>query len=246
MCLRKRLFVLSVVSPLSFVSHAALAMSVTPMVVELQSATGNKASQLLVENDGAKDIQVEIRVSKIDVDESGALTAAPAQADFQIFPVQRIIKPHSSQVFRIQWAAGPLQKSQSYEVQVNQLPVKVPESATGVQVLFHWGVVVNVAPVNGHSSLDVVASGIATGEKKKRLPFVVVSNPGNAHARLQDSSMTLKSAYWSQTLTSADLQRLLGIGLVQPGKRRRFLIPIDVPENVSQLSVEVVYDKATR
>jgi P pilus assembly chaperone PapD len=228
-----------------FTGVQAYALGVTPLIVELSSSQTNRTAQILVENDSASDTPIEITVSRVEIDENGGQHLSPASSEFLVFPPARMLKPHAKQVFRFQWAGAPLAKSQTFIFAVNQLPVKMPESASGVQVIFNFDVIANVAPPSGTHTLDVVSSEIVT-ENDKRYPSLLVSNTGNVHAKLSDATLNLKAGAWSKTLSPGDLQLQIGAALVQPGKRRRFTIPVELPPQAAKLSTEITYEKAVR
>ena len=228
-----------------FAADEAHALGVTPLVVELGSGASNRTTQIVVENDNATDTPIEIEIFSVDLDENGGqhLTAAPS--DFVVFPPSRMLKPHSKQVFRIQWVGAPLAKSQTYIFAVNQLPVTMPKEKSGVQILFNFDVIANVAPPSGTRSLDVLAAETVM-EAGKRYASLLIVNSGTVHAKLSDATLTLRSGSWSQTLTPEELQLRLGAAVVQPGKRRRFKIPVELPAQASSITAQLAYSKASK
>lgn len=48
-------------------------------------------------------------------------------------------------------------------------------------------------------------------------------------------SLTLKSGGWSKSLPTNFLRSKVGIGLVQPGRKRRFVIPVELPKGISKV-----------
>jgi P pilus assembly chaperone PapD len=118
----------------------------------------------------------------------------------------------------------------------------MPEAKSGVQILFNFDVIANVAPPSGNRSLDVVAAETVV-EAGKRYANLLIGNSGNVHAKLSDATLTLRSGSWSKTVTSGELQLRLGAAVVQPGKRRRFRIPVELPAQVSNVTAEIAYSK---
>lgn len=221
----------------------AHAMSVTPLTVDMTTARG--ASQISVTNDGAKSLPVEIVVSRLELDEKGEMTTTPAPDDFIIFPPQAIVKPGSSQAFRIQWAGDPqLNTSQNYIFSVNQVPVKMPAGQSGVQVVFNFAAVVNIAASNGSAEINLIQAGVGKDAKGKLHPEITVKNPGNSYAKLTDATIKLSGGSWSETLAPDKLRQIVGIGLVQPGKTRKFVLPVDVPDGVKQITANIDYKPA--
>ena len=213
--------------------------------MELSSGAANRTTQIIVENDSANDTPIEVEVFKVDLDENGGQHLSPAPSEFLIFPATRMLKPHAKQVFRIQWLGASLAKSETFIFAVNQLPVTMPEAKSGVQVIFNFDVIVNVAPSAGTRSLDVVSTTTVT-EGGKRYASLLLNNAGNVHAKLSDATLTLKSGSWSKTITPGELQLRLGAAVVQPGKRRRFVIPIELPAQASNVLAELAYQKSLK
>jgi P pilus assembly chaperone PapD len=73
---------------------------------------------------------------------------------------------------------------------------------------------------------------------------LTVKNPGNVHAKLTDATIKLSGGSWSQTFVPEQLRQTMGLGLVQPGKTRRFLLPVDMPEGISQITASIDYKPA--
>ncbi len=224
-------------------AQRAAAIGVTPLVLELRSGSENQAAQIVVNNDSAADTPIELAIYRVELDESGGQHSTPASSDFIIFPPMRLIPPHGKQVFKVQWAGAPLQKSQSYSFFVVQPHVKMPDTQSGVQIEFQFQVLVYVAPPSGTRTLDLRSSSV-TAVNGKRYASLVVGNAGNVHAFLGDATVTLRSGSWSRTLLPGDIQRMIGLGTVQPGKNRHFTIPVDVPAEASGLVAEISYNGA--
>jgi fimbrial chaperone protein len=225
---------------LTFISTAQ-AMSVSPMVIDMTTVGKNNHSQLSVLNDSAKPLPVEIIISRIDMTEDGKLVPKPAGDEFLIFPPQAMVAPGATQVFRVQWVGNELKISKTYSFSVNQVPVKLPKSKSGVQVVFNFGCIVNVAPIKGKSAIKLLTSTTYQDEKGKKHPQITVKNPGTIYAKLTDSTIKLAGGSWSQTLTPAQLRETMGIGLIQPGKTRKFKIPVDLPSGVTNITANINY-----
>jgi fimbrial chaperone protein len=221
------------------------AMSVTPIVLDLSTSGGKNSGQIAVVNDGSKQLPVEIVVSRLDMDERGEITTKPASGDFLVLPPQALVPPGGTQSFRLQWVGDPqIKASQSYVFSVNQVPVKLPAGTSGVQVVFNFATIVNVAPLGGKAEINLVKAGVGKDDKGKTRPELTVKNPSNVHAKLTDATIKLSGGAWSQTLSPEQLRTLLGIGLIQPGKTRRFLIPVDVPDGIGQVTANIDYKPA--
>jgi fimbrial chaperone protein len=213
---------------------AAGAMSVTPTQIEMMSTGRASRSSITVVNDGTDALPVELVVKRASLDEAGKASTSPAGDEFLIMPPQALIAPGSTQNFRIQWLGEPLLgASESYLLYVNQIPVKLQRRTSVVQIVVSMGVMVNVAPPRGEPALKVVQSGVVTDKQGRRHPTITVQNPTNIHALFPQSTVYVSSGKWSQTISSGELAQSIGIGLVQPGHRRRFVLPITLPANVA-------------
>lgn len=222
------------------------AMSVTPIVLEMQDSGGRAKSVLRVSNDAANAIQVEIKISRLTLDDEGKSTTVAADRDFIIFPPVATIAPGGSQAFRVQWAGSPrIEKSQSYIFSVNQLPVKFPNTQSGMQLLVNFAVVANIAPIGSTATIDLVTAVVGRDSSGTARPQLLVQNNGRRHASLADATITLASTKWSQTLTPPALRQMLGVALIQPGQRRKFTIPVPVPAGVTSMTARIDYQPAS-
>jgi fimbrial chaperone protein len=216
------------------------AMIVTPLVAEMQNSGSKSRTIVRVTNDSARPLPIEFKFSSLEVNEEGQSTLTPADGDFKVFPQRASIEPGKSQAFQVQFVSKVLsEKSKSYTMSVNQLPVKFPTATTGVQVVYNMSVILNVAPLNAEASLQVVASAVTKDGKGIPRPAILLQNSGNRHVNLGDTTLNLVSGKWSKVLTSHDLQQSIGVGLVQPGKRRKFIIPVDLPAGVTSLTATI-------
>jgi P pilus assembly chaperone PapD len=220
----------------------ASAMSVRPVVLDMAVSGRDARASIQVINDGAKPMPVEFEIFKIDLDAKGEKLEKPAGDEFLVFPPQAIVPPGATQVFRVQWAGNAdLKTSQSYIFSVNQIPVKLKKEQSGVQLVFNFAVIVNVAPPGGHALLKQVKSEIGKDEHGVRRPVLIVENPGNMHAYLSEASIRIEGGNFRRSIPAADLRQLIGLGLVQPGKRRRFILPVDLPPAVAQITTALEY-----
>lgn len=228
---RLRLFVL-IFCQLAL-AHTADAMTVTPTQIEMTSTGRTSRGAITVVNNGTDALAVELVVKKATLDEAGVPKGSPAGDEFLIMPPQAMIPPGATQNFRIQWLGEPLlEKSETFLIYVNQIPVKLPKRIRGVQVVFGMGVMVNVAPPRGEPELKILSSGVVTDAHGRRHPTLTVLNPTNVHALFPRSTVRISSGSWSETLSSGELAQTIGIGLVQPGHQRRFVLPVTLPPGV--------------
>lgn len=226
---------------------AAPAMTVEPLVIDIASAGKGAQQSFKVDNNSAAPLPVEITVSRIEFGPNGEQNRERGGQEFLIYPPQAIIAAGASQVFRVQWIGEPdLAKSRSYRFDVSQVPVKLSKQQSGIQIVMTFGVTVNVAPPQGKSDIQVMGAAPVVGKDGKRLASLTVKNPGSKHAYLRQSVIDLSGGGWSAQLTSAAIGQQVGLGIVQPGKERRFILPIEVPAGVSAIKATVKYDPGIR
>lgn len=215
------------------------AMTVSPVHVELLSAGSRNRAQITVINNSDAPLPVEAILMEASLDEFGRARTVKSGEDFLIMPPQALIPPHATQNFRVQWLGNPLiESSRSYLLYFSQVPVQRSKQLAAVQVVMSVGVMINVAPPRGTFSLDVVSAAIGDAGGRQR-PIIMVKNPTNIHAQLRETTIHLQRGGWSKTLSPALIEQIVGIGLVQPGHRRRFILPVDVPAGTGPLRVRV-------
>lgn len=221
----------------------ASAMAVEPMLLDISTA-GQKAQQSFkVVNNGTAPLPVEIAIARLELGLDGEQKVAPGGEEFLVYPAQAMIPKGGTQVFRVQWIGDPdIPKSRTYRFNVSQVPVKLPKDQSGIQIVMSFGVTVNVAPPQGKWDLVVTAAAPVTAKDGKRVAAVTVKNPGNKHAYLRNAAVSLTGSGWSAQISPGEIAQKVGLGIVQPGKERRFLLPVEVPSAVSsiQASVKVV------
>ena len=226
----------------------ALSLSVTPVQLEFSSAGTASRGTIVVTNDSARPLPIELSVRRLSQEgDGGRIYSAGGEEDFLLLPPQALIAPGGSQVFRVQWVGEPmLAESQSYMIFVSQVPVKMP-SAKGpaVQVVFNIGCMVNVAPPRGLPALEVTGAAVETDRSGRRYPVITVRNPSRVHALLPQSTIRLSGAGWSRSLPPAELGSKIGIGLVQPGRQRTFVLPVELPHTVTRVEASIDF-KPTR
>jgi P pilus assembly chaperone PapD len=216
-------------------------MIVSPLTLELTSSgTKNKAT-LTVTNDSASEIPVEIDISRISVNEKGETNAESAKGSFLVFPAQQRIAAGGRQSFRVQWVGSPdIKATETFMFSVNQLPVALDVKKSGVQLVINFAVLVNVSPLKSQAAVSLVNADLVADGKNGRRPVLTLRNTGNRHALLSDGSITLTNGSWTKTYSGTELVGALGgMGLLQPGKVRRFTMDTKIPVEVSRIDARV-------
>lgn len=238
----RKLTTLAASITVALLAVTANAMSVSPIVLDMSTTGTGSHEQLAVLNDAASALPVEIVILRLEISENGEMITKPAGDEFMVYPPQAMVKPGGTQNFRIQWVGDPnIPTSQSYVFSVNQVPVRMPKGQSGVQIVFNFATVVNVTPPGGKADINLVNTGVGKDDKGKQHPELTVMNPGNINAKLTDATIRLSSGSWSETLEPDKLRQAMGIGLIQPGKTRRFTLPIDLPNDVKQITASIEY-----
>ena len=223
-------------------AFASKAMSVEPLVLELSSLGKGSTQSFQVSNNDAAPLPVEITVTKIEIGPEGETRYEKAGDDFLIYPPQVTIPKGGAQMFRVQWIGDPdLKSSRNYRFAVAQVPLKLPKDTSGIQMTMSFGVIVSVSSPQGKAAMVVTGATPAKGGDGKRVAAIKVKNPGNKYGYFGQASIKLSGGGWSAKLTPHEVGQKLGLGIVQPGKERRFLLPIEVPGNVSDITASIDY-----
>ena len=219
----------------------AHAMIVTPLTLDLTSSgTKNKAT-LMVTNESDSEIPVEIEISRISVNEKGETKAEPAKGSFTVFPAQQKIPGKGRQSFRVQWAgAADIMATETFMFSVNQLPVALDVKTSGVQLVVNFSVLVNVSPLKAQPVVSLIKTDLVADAKNGKRAVLTVRNRGNRHALLSDGSITLTYGSWTKTYSGTELVAALGgMGLLQPGKERRFTMNAIIPIEFSRIDARI-------
>ena len=217
-------------------------MSVEPLVLDIDSVGKGATQSFKVINDSVSPMPVEIGIGHMEIGPGGEQREVPADKDFIVYPPQTTIPKGGAQIFRVQWIGDPaIKASRNYRFSVSQVTLKRLEKAAGIQFAISFGVIVSVSPPQGKADIIVIAATSVKGKDGKQAVALNVKNPGNKHAYLRDAAIALSGRGWSTKLTAYEVQQKIGLGIVQPGKERRFLLPVEVPRNVSDITASIDY-----
>lgn len=227
----RRIFGLVAIVILALSPVAAQAARVSPMIVDLTPIGRGAVGRVELTNTDPRTFPAEVQMMRGEISETGELTLTPADDDFLVFPAQAVIQPQSQQVFRVQYVGEPdLAQSQIYYMAIRQVPVDlgIPETSQ-VQVVVHFNVLVNVVP-DGATPQPVVQSAQAATRNGVNGVEVRVTNNGTRYftaGMLQWalSGTGANGAPLSQTIEAGQMSRLVGVGVVAPGKSRVFFVP---------------------
>ncbi len=217
-------------------AEAALAMTVQPVVIDLQTSGRSMSQVIQVENTFATPLPVELTVQELELTPDGVKQTGKDPGDLLVFPPQAIIAPGQTQTFRVQYVGDPaLAKSKHYYVTVAQLPVKLPEGQSAIQILYNFQVLISVSPAGVKPKIEVQSAQVIKTPEGKSVPVVTVVNESPAHGYLSNGHLRIverdKSGaqVFSRTLSGAEIQQTMGFGLIGGGQTRQVAVPVELP-----------------
>lgn len=248
--LRKGLLVAAAMALTMTPLAGASAMTVQPVVVNLKT-TGQAMTQIItVENTFATPLPVELRVQELALDGEGLKPTGKDPGDLLIFPPQALIQPGQTQSFRIQYVGDPaLARSKHYYVTVAQLPVKLPEGQSAIQILYNFQVLVSIAPQGVAPDLKIDRAEIGKNDAGKPVPILTLSNNSAAHAYLSNGRLRIIQRDASgkevlrRTLSGPEIQQTVGFGLVGAGQVRRVMIPMELASDGGSIDAQFTPDR---
>jgi len=209
----------------------AQAITVKPLVVDLTTSGRGMSQVVSVENTSATAVPVQLTVQGLAVEAGETHGTGKDPGELVAFPPQALIPPGQTQTFRIQYVGDPaLARSKHYFVTVAQIPVKPRDGLSSVQVVFNFRVLASVGPQGTKPALRVGSAAIGKNEAGKPVPIVTVANDSNTYGYLSHGKLRLveKDAsgreVFRQTLTGAEIQQQLGMGLITSRQARRFTL----------------------
>jgi len=238
----------------------ALAMTVQPVIVDLKPSGHAMSATVAVQNTFTAPLPIGITIQSLDFDEKGVKPTGKDPGDLLVYPPQALIPPGQTQSFRVQWVGDPqLAQSKHYYVTVAQLPVKLPEGQSAIQILYNFQVLVNVGASAGKAQLSIQgatpvlqevkppAGQTAKGPLPKQPePEIVVRNDGANYGYLSRATIEITEddasgkQIFDKTLTPQEIQQTVGFGLVGPNTQRRVVIPVALPSAQGSVKVRVL------
>lgn len=226
----------------------AIAMRVSPMVVEMESRGSNAVARIEVQNINPGNLAFQTRIFRMEIDKDGKISETPADDQFLVFPPQGVLPAGGRQVVRLQWVGDPeLAVSQGYYVSVEQLPVAFAPGSTDsvgaqVQILYNMRALVIVAPPNAKPEVkagevkQVVYQPPALPGAAELPPMqdgveITLRNSGRRHAMMANFGWQLegtdtKGKWLRVDVSPEELTRAVGTGYVPAQGERIFRLPI--------------------
>ena len=243
--------VASTVMAAGLFASAVNATTVTPVVLDLQTTGRAVTSSVSVTNNSAGPMTVEIVTTLLQPTATGfsSLESENVDDDLLVSPPSVLIPAGKTQTFRVQWIGDPdLAQSKHYYVGVNQLPVKLPDGDSAVQVVYNFNVLVSVSATNEKPQLSVasVAPVVIDG---KVFAAVTVRNTGAAHGYISQHKLKIAAIsptgteLFSKTISGEEFQSMVGYGLVASGQTRTVNVPLDQPSAPGATMTAVLMDE---
>lgn len=249
----KCLFIALAAAGATFCSAPVLATTVSPVMVDLQSSGRGVVANVSVNNTGVGTLPIEIHVIPLTPDAKGLQPdkgATDKDEDLLVTPPSVLIPAGKTQTFRVQWIGDPeLAKSKHYYVSIDQLPVKLPEGQSAVQIVYNFQVLVSVSSPDKKAQLTITSVGPATANGKPAVA-VTVQNTGEAHGYISQHRLKITATdasgaeVYSKTISGAEFQQLVGYGLVATGQTRIVNVPVEGLPASAKLSALLMDERA--
>ncbi len=204
------------------------------MVVDAKPIGRELIVRVELTNPESTEFPVEARMYRGTISEDGELELTPADEDFLVFPAQIVVPGQSQQSFRVQYVGEPeIDSSQIYYLQLRQVPVEFAPGQSQVQVTVNFNILVNVVP-DGVTPAPAVQSATAT--EKNGAPGVEIRLTNTGTRYYTASSMAWKLQGTAEDgspfvldMGPRDVAKLIGVGVVAPGRDRVFFVPTEKP-----------------
>lgn len=224
-------------------------MTVQPVVIDLQTAGKGMSQVLTVENTFTNDLPVELTIQELELTPDGVKATGVDPGDLLVFPPQALIPPGQTQSFRVQYVGDPqLAKSHHYYITVAQLPVKLPEGQSAIQILYNFQVLVSVGPDGIKPQFTIESASIGKNAAGKPVPVLQVHNEtaaygylSNGHLRIVEKDSSGKQIF-SKSLSSAEIQQTMGFGLIGSGQARTVTVPVELPSAEGTVEASFAFD----
>ena len=212
----------------------ASATTVSPVILDVATSGRGVAQNVSVTNTGAAPLPVELTVTALHATATGFVASKASTDDLLVAPPTALIPPGQTQTFRVQWIGDPdMASSKHYYVSVNQLPVKLPEGQSAVQVVYNFQVLVSASSPTRKAQLAISAVAPAAPVEGKPAASITVENKGAAHGYVSQHKLKITetnaagATVWSRTMTGGEFQQLVGYGLIASGQTRTMVVPLD-------------------
>lgn len=212
------------------------AMTVQPVVIDLKTSGREMSQVVTVENTFANPLPVELTVQELGLTETGVAPTGKDPGDLLVFPPQALIEPGQTQTFRVQYVGDPaLAGSKHYYITVAQLPVKLPEGQSAIQILYNFQVLASISPAGVKPKLEIRAAEVGKDANGKPAPVLTIANSSAVHGYLSGSKLRIVEKdstgkeQFRRTLSGPEIQQTIGFGLVGGNQTRKITVPVELP-----------------
>lgn len=231
-------------------TQSAIATGVQPVVIDLQTSGRQMTQVITVQNTFQTPLPVELRVQEAEYTADGIRGTGRESEDLLVFPPQAIIAPGRTQSFRVQYVGDTeLTQSKHFYVTVAQLPVRLPEGQSAVQILYNFQVVVGVGVAGVRPALSITSSEVSTeGDGQPRV-VLFIQNTANTYGYLSGGSLRIiqrdaaGQEVFRRSMTGEEISQQIGFGLVGGGQTRRILTPIVLPQAGGTVEAQFTPDR---
>jgi P pilus assembly chaperone PapD len=227
----------------------AQAMTVQPVVIDLVTAGRGMSEVMIVENTFDRPLPVEVTIQALELNQNGVQPTGKDTGELAVFPPQATIQPGERQNFRVQYVGDPtLAKSKHFYVTVAQLPVQTTESASNIQLLYNFQVLVSVAPRDTKPAITISSAEVGRNAEGAAVPVIVATNGSAAHGYLSRGRLEIVQRdaggkeVFRQEMSGPQFQQSLGYGLIGGNQSRRIEIPANLPAPAGTVTAKFTPD----
>lgn len=231
-------------------SVPADATTVSPMVLDLQTTGRGVVAAISVQNTGDKPLTMETAVQALDATTAGLEPGKASTDDLLVMPPTALIQPGQTQSFRVQWVGDPAPTtSHHYFIGINQLPVKLPEGQSAVQIVYNFNVLASVGATGGKPALAIHSATIGADKDGKPSPSITVSNSGTTYGYMSQMKLRIVETdaagkvLFDKTVSGNEFQQLVGYGLIATGQTRTMVLPIELPSRSGTLTATLLDER---
>ena len=227
----------------------AAAMTVQPVVIDLETSGRAMSEIIIVENTFEQALPVEVTMQSLDLTEDGVQASGVDTGELAVFPPQALIQPGERQNFRVQYVGDPaLARSKHYYVTVAQLPVQTEEGSSNIQLLYHFQVLVSVSAGGTRPEISVTTAEIGRDDEGAPVPVITASNGSAAHGYLSRGRLEIVqrdaagTEVFRQEISGPQFQQSLGYGLIGGSQSRRITLPGALPSTEGTITAKYTPD----
>ncbi len=218
----------------------AHALQVSPLSLEVNSAGSGTSGSISVVNTRDVAMPMETSVFRRVVAEDGTQELVPDDADFLVFPPAAVVEPGATQVFRIQWLGDPTPPtSESFYLNVAELPVELPEGTSGVQLIFRFNIALHVAPEATEPLPVITEARLATSADGTPVAELRIENQGNRYTYTRDLLFRIKGGDEEEQLRRQEIEDRGATVFLPPHQSQPVSIPLTPGDWAEPMTVEV-------